>query len=358
MTTAPYRTPGSPPRRARLAPLTLLALALAPLLLIPGCTSDAGLPVGEGTVEVHEANVSAPVSATVLEIRADEGDRVQAGDTLALLLLNDLEATIAMRLAELASAKATLRDLEAGARVPELARAEAELAAAEAEVVRATRELERLRALTAAGALSPQDLDNAVARQETATGRRDAAAEALRLLGAGTRPERVAAARARVKAAEATLATALARQTDLVLRAPFDGRVLSRLTEPGEVLGAGSPALTVGEVGRPWVRAWFTATVISRLSVGDSALVELPAGTVRARVSAIAPRAEFTPRVALTEEERADLLFGVKVEPVDPGEAEALHPGLWARVRLFVAPAGTASSPVASEPAGAREPAP
>jgi len=73
--------------------------------------------------------------------------------------------------------------------------------------------------------------------------------------------------------------------------------------------------------------------------VGDSATIELPTGSLRARVASIAPQAEFTPRVALTEEERADLLFGVKVEPVE--EARTLHPGLWVRVRLFVTREGS-----------------
>ncbi len=309
------------------------------LLLLHGCGNSSPWAMGEGTVEVHEANVGPPVPATVLRMLVDEGDEIRAGDTLALLLQRDLDATIALRRAELGSARATLRDLEAGARSQELRRAEADLAQAEAEVVRTTRERERLQSLAATNATSQQSLDDAIARQEAATARRDAALETLRLLTAGTRPDQIAAARARVGAAEAAVHSALARESDLVLLAPFDGRVLTRMAEPGEVLGAGTPAVTIGEVDRPWVRAWFPTTVIANLTVGDSAVIELPSGPIRARVASIAPRAEFTPRVALTEEERADLLFGVKVEPVE--EARTLHPGLWVRVRLFVTPAGT-----------------
>ncbi|HEU5219250.1 MAG TPA: hypothetical protein VFU23_11355, partial [Gemmatimonadales bacterium] len=56
--------------------------------------------------------------------------------------------------------------------------------------------------------------------------------------------------------------------------------------------------------------------------------------SVAGHVVAINPRAEFTPRVALTEKERADLMFGVKVEFANP--AEAPHPGIWVTVRLGV----------------------
>lgn len=309
-------------------------LVLAIVLLLNGCGGAPPLTFGEGTVEVHEASMGPPVPATVLRMLVDEGDEVRVGDTLALLLQRDLDATIALRRAELGSARATLRDLEAGARSQELRRAEADLAVAEAEVVRTTQERDRLQSLAATNATSRQSLDDAIARHDAATARRDAALETLRLLNAGTRPDQIAAARARVAAAEAAVNSALARETDLVLVAPFDGRVLTRMAEPGEVLGAGIPAVTIGEVDRPWVRAWFPATVIASLTVGDSAVIELPTGPIRGRVASISPQAEFTPRVALTEDERADLLFGVKVEPVK--EARTLHPGLWVRVRLFV----------------------
>lgn len=306
------------------------------LVFLTACAAAPESTIGEGTVEVHEAAVGPPVPATVLEVRVDEGDVVHAGDTLALLLQRDLDAVIAQRQADLATARATLQDLEAGARVQERRRADADLAAAEAEVRRAAQERDRQEALLTTNATSRQAVDDAIARHQTAVARHAAAREALRLLEAGTRPDQIAAARARVAAAEAALRSTRARMSDLVVVAPFDGQVLTRVADPGEVLGAGLPVVVIGATDRPWVRAWFPATVVARLTVGDSAVIELPSGPLRARVASIAPQAEFTPRVALTEDERADLLFGVKVEPVEP--SPTLHPGLWARVRLFVSP--------------------
>jgi HlyD family secretion protein len=79
--------------------------------------------------------------------------------------------------------------------------------------------------------------------------------------------------------------------------------------------------------------------VVSGLTTGDTVWIATPDGrTLSGRIMAINPRAEFTPRVALTEEERADLMFAVKLEFADPGRAPA--PGLWVIVRI----AGTANS--------------
>jgi HlyD family secretion protein len=118
-----------------------------------------------------------------------------------------------------------------------------------------------------------------------------------------------------------------------VLIAPRDGVVLSRNAEPGEVLAAGTPVVTVGETARPYVRVFLPQWVVSHLGVGDTASVLTGDGrTLDGRVAAINPRAEFTPRVALTERERDDLMFGVKVEFIRPSEAPP--PGLWVRVRI------------------------
>src|SRR5687767_14526443 len=159
------------------------------------------------------------------------------------------------------------------------------------------------------------------------------AKEALRLLQAGSRREQVAGARAAVAGARAALAQIEARATDLVLTAPVGGIVLSRNAEPGEALGAGVPVLTLGEMARAFVRVYLPQSVASGLAIGAAALVLTGDGRVLpGRVVAINPRAEFTPRVALTESERADLMFGVKVEFENP--AAAPYPGLWVTVRV------------------------
>jgi len=121
---------------------------------------------------------------------------------------------------------------------------------------------------------------------------------------------------------------------DLVLVAPVDGTVLGRWAEPGEVLAAGVPALTLGETARTWVRVYVPARALDRVRPGqpvEVALADAGAPPLAGTVQSVSPRAEFTPRVALTEDERADLLFGVRVAVRDSaGRAKA---GLPATVR-------------------------
>jgi HlyD family secretion protein len=116
---------------------------------------------------------------------------------------------------------------------------------------------------------------------------------------------------------------------DLTLTAPVAGVVLSRNAEPGEILATGQSAVTLGEIQRPWVRVYVSSHDLPTISVGQTArgaLDEMPNRIFNGRVVAINTQAEFTPRVALTEEERADLMFGVKVEFTD--STSMLKPGL------------------------------
>jgi HlyD family secretion protein len=304
------------------------------LLLAPACGRRPGeVYEARGTVELPQADLAALVPAKVIEVRVEEGATVRRGDTLALLGQLDLPATLAEGRARVATAQANLRDLEAGSRPQEIRQAEAELAAADAEVLRTRQALERARALVADNAIARQQYDDAVAANRVAEERATAAREALALARAGSRPERVLAGRAQVSSARAELEQMEARAGYLVLTAPAPGIVLGRHAEPGEALAAGVPVLTVGETARPYVRVYLPQSLVSGLTLGTGVEVVTEDGrTMRGQIAAINPKAEFTPRVALTEQERADLMFGVKVEFVNP--AEAPYSGLWVTVSV------------------------
>ncbi len=294
-----------------------------------GCGDATDGYEARGTVEVHEVELSAPSAGRVALLRVDEGDQVSAGDTVAVLTQADLAATLDAQRARLATAQANLRELEAGARSQEIRQAEAELAAANAEAERTAKDSERMRALAADNAIARQQLDNALAAERVAAERKRAVQEALALLLAGTRPERIAGARSEVSTARAAVEQVEARAGDLVLRAPVAGIILARHAEPGEMLGPNVPVATLGETGRPYVRVYLPQAVVRDLKAGDRVTILDGDRTMPGRVAAINPRAEFTPRVALTEEEREDLMFGVRVEPEQP-----IQPGLWVRVRF------------------------
>lgn len=312
------------------------APSLLLLLAVVACRRDAtsGI-VGHGTVEVTETDVAPITTARVLRIAVDEGAVVRRGDTLVVLRQSALPAQLEGQRARVLAAAANLRDLERGARAEELDAARAELDGAAADVERTERELVRIRRLASGNAVSQQALDNAEAAARTAVSRRDAARERLALLRAGARPERISQARAELANAQAAFDATLATAGDLVLEAPTDAVVLGRSAEPGEVLTPGAPALTLGDIRRPWVRLYLPARDVGRIRVGQAARVTLdgvPGPAFEGTVAIVNPRAEFTPRAALSEEERADLMFGVRVDVRDT--TGAIKPGLPATVTL------------------------
>ncbi len=276
--------------------------------------------VARGTVEVVETDLAPMVTSRLVSLRVDEGDVVEVGDTVAVLTQASLPATIEGYQARVSAAEAALRDLQRGARQSEIRAAEADLAGAEADAARAARDLERARPLAADGAIAQQQYDALASAAVEARSRRDAALERLTLLREGTRPEQVRQAQAELASARAALAGARADAGDLVLVAPSHGVILTKLAEPGEMLRAGTPVVTHGATDRPWVRAYLPAHLAARVAVGSPAQVTLDGGDGErypGTLVAINPRSEFTPRAALTENERADLMFGVKVEVRD-----------------------------------------
>ena len=320
-------------------------LGPALVVIVVACSRDKtdGL-TADGTIELTQTDVSPFVAGRVARVNVEEGAIVRQGDTLALLAQSALPADLDQRRAHISAAEARLRDLQAGARRADIERAEAELRAATAQAERTERDRARLQPLEEQGMISRSQYDAAVAAARVAAGQRDAASEAMRLLRQGSRPEQIAAARAELQNARAALAAGNATATDLVLLAPSNATVLGRYVEPGEVVSPGQIAFTLGDATRPWVRVYLGAAVIPYVRVGQPARVSLQGlgdRTASARVVTIATEAEFTPRVALTENERADLLFGVKLDIVDT--TGAFKPGLPATVTIDTSAATTAA---------------
>jgi len=330
---------GGDPRRKRLPALigvvAVGALAAGWFALRPAAADRHPLEAS-GTVEATTADLGFQTGGRIEEILVREGDVVTEGAVLARLDLAELEARRAAAEAQLAAARAILRELEVGARPEERRQAEAALAAAARQLEEATTTLERTRLLYEGGAVSREALDRAETAHELARAQHDQARERLDLLIIGPRQERIEAQRATVSQAEAAL-----RQVDAILaggevRAPFAGVVTVRHREPGEVVAPGTPVLTLQNRDDRWVRIYLPGDQIGRVALGQSARISAdayPGRGYEGRVVHIASEAEFTPRNVQTRAERVKLVYAVKVAIVgDPGHD--LKPGIPADVRL------------------------
>jgi HlyD family secretion protein len=304
------------------------------LALLPSCRlADAHEAVG--TLEVTQVDLAPIVPARVIRILVDEGDPVHPGDTVAVLSQAGLPDQVAEANARVAAAEAQLLELERGSRPEEITKAEQDLAGASAFADQMQSDAVRARTLASTQVISRQQLEQAEARSHEAVARRNALAQQLTLVREGARSERRAAARAEVARARAARDGVQATVGDLVLVSPVSGVVLVRSAEPGEVIPAGVPAISVGDEFRPWVRVYVGQEVLPTLKLGDTVTAILdafPDHPFSGEIIALATRAEFTPRVALTEKERADLLFGVKVQFVD--SSAMLKPGIPVTVKF------------------------
>jgi HlyD family secretion protein len=319
--------------------VTRRAKKLGAALLVLGSLACSAPPTdgieATGTLEYIETDIAATTGGRVVSVRVQEGDRVKEGDTLVVLTIPSLAADLDQLRARVRWSRANLAEAMQGARPSEITQVEAERAALAAEADRTAADVVRITPLAERDMVSKQQLDAALAAARSAAALRDAADARLQLLREGTRPERIDALRAELASNEAALASSEAKARDLVLVAPVAGRVVSRRAEPGEVLAAGERALLLAETERQFVRIYVGQEAVSRIRAGMKATATLdafPDRPIEGQVSAIATQAEYTPRVALTERERADLLFAVRVEFRDT--TEILKAGLPVTVRL------------------------
>jgi membrane fusion protein YbhG len=337
-------------------PVVLLAAAGAGAWYVFGRPrqEEKGL-TASGTVEATEAQIGFQVPGRIVEIAVREGDRVHAGQVLARLDAAEAEARRAQAAAQVAAARAAVAELERGFRSEEIAQARAALTAARDRLANAESDSKRTQVLYDGGAVSREALDNARLARDVARSQATQAAEQLRLLQAGPSREKIDQARAQLSQTEAALRASDVVLSNLEITAPLDGLVTVRHREPGEIVPAGSPVLTLVNPADRWVRIYVKEDRVGAVRLGARAAITsdtYPGKSYPGEVAFIASEAEFTPKNVQTTEERVKLVYAVKVRILGRGDpGYELKPGLPADVRLEERPA-TSSTLGASCPPG------
>ncbi len=309
-------------------------------------TTDA-VPRASGYIEGTDVHIASKVAGRVAAVKVVEGQRVAAGDVLVTLETTETDLALSKARADRGQADAEWRLLKAGSRPQDVQQAEAQAAAAtsdrraaEAEAVSARADAARFEQLLAANAGSRKEYDDAVARRDRAEAalkaaddKRAAAMAQVDRLKAGARPEELQAAQARVAAADAQIAAIEHDRSEAVIAAPLSGVISSRLVEPGELVGPRTPLLVMLDLDHVWANAYVEEPLVPRLHIDDAATVVTDAGDhVDGRIAFISSEAEFTPRNAQTSDERAKLVYRVKVT-VD-NQKGVLKPGVPVDVRF------------------------
>jgi len=285
-----------------------------------------------GNFEAHESVLGfKTVQSRIVELPFDEGQWVKAGTVLARLDDSDYRQQVAIDEAA----------LEVQRR--QQATAEQNLAAAQKTVESDAADLEYKKGDFAraadlmskgAGTIQARDLASSALKQATAIHERDEA-----LLNAASR--QVDLARANVNNAKQTLKMAQIVLDYTVLRAPFDGVILVREAELGEIMAPGTPVLTLADLDHIWLRAYINETDIGKIRYGQSASITTdtyPGKTYPGRVSFISSQAEFTPKSVETHAERVTLVYRIRIDVDNP--THELVPGMPADAVLQALPAG------------------
>ncbi|HET8679730.1 MAG TPA: HlyD family efflux transporter periplasmic adaptor subunit [bacterium] len=318
--------------------------------------SRTRVPQASETAELQQASVNAQIEQARAQVKAAAA-QVAAADAAVRAAdanLQAAEAALVRAQSDAARTEALFRAGAVAAQQVDLARTALATAISQRDAVRAQQDAARAQREAAASVLGQAEaaLNVALANRRTVSIRQldvtasraqvTQAEAALRNAQSATglvaqRAREVDAARAAVAQARASLDLAMTSRNNAVLRAPIAGTVLSRNVEVGDLVTAGSPVMTIGDLTSPYLRIFVAETDLGRVKLGQAAEVRVdafPNRVIRGTVEEISNRAEFTPGNVQTKEARVKLVFGVKI--VLPNPDGILKPGLPADAAILV----------------------
>ncbi|MDD3518773.1 MAG: HlyD family efflux transporter periplasmic adaptor subunit [Chromatiales bacterium] len=301
------------------AVVALTAIAAAVWQKLSLDDPESGLASGNGRIEAVEIDIATRSAGRVKAILVREGEFVSAGQAVAHMDTENLEAQLRQAQAQLRQAQSavitarsqvTLREAEKAAAQALLAQREAEHAVAKTHLSRTAR-------LAKDGAISQQQVDDDRARVQGAAAAVSAVQAQIAAADAA-----IATARAQVIGAEEAVAAVQASieriGTDIAdseLRAPRDGRIQYLVAQPGEVLGGGGRVMNLLDLKDVYMTFFLPTSAVGRIALGSEVRLVLDAApqfVIPANVSFIADVAQFTPKTVETSVEREKLMFRVR----------------------------------------------
>ena len=295
-----------------------------------------------GNVDVRQVSLAFGGSERIHELRAEEGDRVQPGQVLAVLDTRTLALQVEQARAAVEAQEQALLRLRNGSRPEEVGQAQARAEAAAADTVLAQQELNRLRNIaqdTDGRAVSRQELEQAAARLRVALAQKQDASKALELTRLGPRDEDIAEAEALLRATRVELALLEHRLAQAELKAPAAAVIRSRLLEVGDMASPQKPVFALALADPKWIRAYITEPQLGHVRAGMPARVSTdshPDQAIDGTVGYISSVAEFTPKSVQTEELRTSLVYEIRVRVRDTDDR--LRLGMPATVTLALEP--------------------
>lgn len=293
-----------------------LIIFLALFLLLVACQNGDKDYDATGIFEATEITVSAEQAGTLLHFPAEEGDPVGNGQQVALIDTTQLYLQY-LQLGATRSVYASQR--------PETQK---QIAALRQQIDKAQKERERFARLVSEGAANRKQVDDLESQVLVLQKELDAR---LSSLGNSTR-----SLTEQMNTAELQRMQVADLLDKCHVRSPVKGTILAKYSEAGEYAVPGKPLFKVADLETMYLRAYITSSQLQKVNVGDSVRVYADYGggdrkTYAGQITWISSQAEFTPKTILTEEERADLVYAVKIRVRNDG---AIKIGMYGEVQL------------------------
>lgn len=318
------------------AALAIVAfVVLLAIIAVSRHSRDPNVILVSGNMEITEVDISFKIPGRMEERFVDEGDTISKNQLVALLELRDLQLQAGERKAELKAAEDALLELKNGYLPEEISQAAAKSDQTLADFVKQRADFTRQTQLLERAVISQKEFDTSRAAFDSAEARYEEAVEYYTLLKNGTRFEKIAQGQARVQQAIEALALAETTVSYAYLRSPLNGWVLSKNIEPGEVVSAGTPVITVGNLEDIWLRAYIDESDLGKINLSQAVTVTTdtyPGKKYEGRITFISNEAEFTPKNVQTQKERVKLVYRIKVTVLNPNLE--LKPGMPADGRI------------------------
>lgn len=282
-----------------------------------------GLPTsivsGNGRIEATEINIATETPGRIAEVLAREGDFVKSGAVLARMDIQNLLAQKAEAIAQIRHTESALQTAKSivAQRESEHRAAQAVVTQRNAELNAAAKHLKRSENLVGEGATPQQEVDDNNARVQ---GMRAAvvvaqAQVAAAQAGINAAKSQVVESQSLIEAAQASVARLQSDIGDSELKAPRDGRIQYRISEPGEVLAAGGRVLNMVDLTDVYMTFFLPTEAAGKVALGSDVRLVLdavPNYVIPAKASFVASVAQFTPKTVETESERLKLMFRIR----------------------------------------------
>lgn len=290
---------------------------IALTILLIGCNSkNENIIEASGIIEGTEIKVSSKVSGTLSKVYFEEGSTVTKNDTIAEVDKTILELQLKQAMAGVELAQSQFDMLVKGARSEDISQAEQVLKQALANLKISKTDYERMISLISNKSVTKKQFDETESRFKISDAQAKSAELALKKIKNISRPEEIRSAKARLIQAEANSELIKQQISDATIKAPNSGVITEIPFQEGELIMQGSTVSTIINLDELYLKLYIQEVNLGKIKYGGKVEIfvdSYPEKALEGKVTFISPSAEFTPKNIQTKEDRAKLVYAIKV---------------------------------------------